>query len=279
MLVMDEMPTSLQLAKVAFDNGSFDKSAFTFASAAGPFSNDTLSAAISNGSTVGEIREYLSSYKLENVKQQLWSTENDKAYLPAFHAVSQNRLDVMELLFEYGADPNTKGATNMTLLKYTITCSHWNGNNVDAMVALLLSHGADPRCIPEELWTDYIKTSSTTGLMNNISNTKILAPPKIKDAWEKQLFHYAMVKSLNLTIRYLLCKASHLKPPTKRQMQLANLLGCPRLLRVPYYLVGQDHALQLVMNKVMAYDAYERNRPLVLAFAGVFGHGKTELAT
>jgi len=88
-----------------------------------------------------------------------------------------------------------------------------------------------------------------------------------------------MVKSLNLTIRYLLCRASQLKPPTKRQVQLANLLGCPRLLRMPYHLIGQDHALHLVMNKVMAYDAYGRNRPLVLAFAGLSGHGKTELAT
>jgi ATP-dependent Clp protease ATP-binding subunit ClpA len=33
------------------------------------------------------------------------------------------------------------------------------------------------------------------------------------------------------------------------------------------------------MNKMLAYDAMNRRRPLVLAFAGLSGHGKTELAT
>ncbi|CAD0090372.1 unnamed protein product [Aureobasidium mustum] len=33
------------------------------------------------------------------------------------------------------------------------------------------------------------------------------------------------------------------------------------------------------MNKVLAYNTISRKRPLVLAFAGLSGHGKTELAT
>lgn len=64
-----------------------------------------------------------------------------------------------------------------------------------------------------------------------------------------------------------------------RQRQLARLLGCPRILNLPFHIVGQDHTLEVVMDKILAYDAMNRKRPLVLAFAGLSGHGKTELAT
>ena len=84
---------------------------------------------------------------------------------------------------------------------------------------------------------------------------------------------------MNLTIRYHLNRASLIKPVTKRKRQLARLLGCPRLLHLPFHIVGQDHTLEIVMNKILAYDAMNRRRPLVLAFAGLSGHGKTELAT
>jgi ATP-dependent Clp protease ATP-binding subunit ClpA len=84
---------------------------------------------------------------------------------------------------------------------------------------------------------------------------------------------------LNLTIRYLLNRADQLKPPTTRLRKLAALYGCPRLLRMPYHLIGQDHALDVVMNKILASRALNRKTPLVLAFAGMSGHGKTELAT
>jgi len=64
-----------------------------------------------------------------------------------------------------------------------------------------------------------------------------------------------------------------------RLRKLAALYGCPRLLRMPYRLIGQDHALDVVRNKILATRGLNRKTPVVLAFAGMSGHGKTELAT
>jgi ATP-dependent Clp protease ATP-binding subunit ClpA len=97
--------------------------------------------------------------------------------------------------------------------------------------------------------------------------------------WAKKSHRVVLEETVNLTIRYTLHRASLMKPATKRKRQLASLLGCPRILHLPFHIVGQDQTLDIVMNKMLAYDAMNRRRPLVLAFAGLSGHGKTELAT
>jgi ATP-dependent Clp protease ATP-binding subunit ClpA len=98
-------------------------------------------------------------------------------------------------------------------------------------------------------------------------------------SWTKKYNRVILEETVNLTIRYHLSRASLTKHVTRRQLQLTRLLGCPRILHLPFHIVGQDHTLEIVMNKILAYDAMNRRRPLVLAFAGLSGHGKTELAT
>lgn len=43
-------------------------------------------------------------------------------------------------------------------------------------------------------------------------------------------------------------------------------------------MVGQEHACKLVTDTIFADIAFPTSKPLVLAFAGSSGHGKTELA-
>ena len=50
------------------------------------------------------------------------------------------------------------------------------------------------------------------------------------------------------------------------------------LLRLPFTIIGQESAAKLVMESVYAHIAMKTNKPLLLAFAGLSGHGKTELA-
>jgi len=176
----------------------------------------------------------------------------------------------MELLLEYGANPEAKDPTNIPLLAVMIMWTKWTYKNVDKAVALLLSYGASPHCVPEYIWSVYIK-------MPTEGYSKDDAIPMT--SWAKRYQRTILEETANLTIRYHLNRASLIKPATKSQRQLARLLGCPRILHLPFHIVGQDHTLEIVMNKILTYDAMNRKRPLVLAFAGLSGHGKTELAT
>jgi ATP-dependent Clp protease ATP-binding subunit ClpA len=49
-------------------------------------------------------------------------------------------------------------------------------------------------------------------------------------------------------------------------------------LGIQYFLIGQSIAANRLLRKLLSYIALPRKRPLVLAFAGPSGHGKTELA-
>ena len=284
-----------------------------------PFSTIFVSGAISTGCTAVELRKYLQAYDRQIVELQLSSPYLN--HFAVFYAAWGNHFEILELLLEYGADPNMKGCAKMTLLELTIIWSHWTKNNVDKTVALLLSHGASARCIPKELWVDYIKSPMTLACSitkwqpsaevtdwSSIYSPSMIATPAsgdedrsaihvkndvaamlkgfrqedpvdTADQWTNALHRLALEKTLNLTIRYLLNRADQLKPPTTRLRKVAALYGCPRLLRMPYHLIGQDHALDVVMNKIVACRALNRRNPLVLAFAGMSGHGKTELAT
>lgn len=175
----------------------------------------------------------------------------------------------MELLLEYGADPEAKDPLNIPLLALTIMWTKWTYKNVGKGVALLLSYGASPRCIPEYIWSIYIKMPVECYSKDH--------PVHPMANWAKKYHRVVLEETTNLTIRYHLNRASLTKLATNRQRQVARLLECPRVLHLPFHIVGQDHTLEIVMNKILAYDALNRRRPLVLAFAGLSGHGKTEL--
>lgn len=62
-------------------------------------------------------------------------------------------------------------------------------------------------------------------------------------------------------------------------LQIADAHGITSLFRVPYQIVGQTPAIKLVVENIYSHIARNTEKPLVLAFAGLSGHGKTELAT
>lgn len=67
--------------------------------------------------------------------------------------------------------------------------------------------------------------------------------------------------------------------PTGSKKQLATLYGLWDLMTIDNYLVGQDHALKLVKDSVFSHIATNSQHPLVMAFTGPSGHGKTEMAS
>ena len=234
------------------------------------FSPETVAAAILKGCCKAEIKRYLQSYERGLVERRISDNIRER-HCALFYATSRNAIEITELLLEYGADPEAKDLMGTPLLAVTIMWTKWTYKNVDKSVALLLSYGANPRCIPEYIWSIYIKMPaecySKDGPSHPMAN------------WAKKYHRVVLEETANLTIRYHLNRASLIKPTTNRRRQLARLLGCPRILHLPFHIVGQDYTLEIVMNKILAYDAMNRKRPLVLAFAGLSGHGKTELAT
>ncbi|KAI4783184.1 P-loop containing nucleoside triphosphate hydrolase protein [Aureobasidium sp. EXF-3400] len=234
------------------------------------FSPQTVAAAILEGCSKTEVKEYLQSYDRGLIERQISDNIHER-HSALFYAAKKNAIDIMELLLEYGADPEAKDPTNIPLLAVVIMWTKWSYKNVDKSVALLLSYGANPHCIPGYIWSTYIKMPA-----EEYSKGDPIHPMA---NWAKKYHRVVLEETANLTIRYHLNRASLTKLVTKRQRQLARLLGCSRMLHLPFHIVGQDHTLEIVMNKILAYDAMNRKRPLVLAFAGLSGHGKTELAT
>jgi ATP-dependent Clp protease ATP-binding subunit ClpA len=64
-----------------------------------------------------------------------------------------------------------------------------------------------------------------------------------------------------------------------RMLQIAEVNKMTELSKLPCFLVGQRPAAGLVMKGVYSHVSLGNRTPLVIAFAGPSGHGKTELAT
>ncbi|KAF3765156.1 hypothetical protein M406DRAFT_331468 [Cryphonectria parasitica EP155] len=110
------------------------------------------------------------------------------------------------------------------------------------------------------------------------------APDESKDPdpdWFTKGVKNKLMQTINLTQQYYLAKADKLKRPSLRQKQVASRRNAEPLLGIPYFLVGQSLASSRLLKKFLTNLAKGNNqgsKPLVLAFAGPSGHGKTELA-
>lgn len=69
-----------------------------------------------------------------------------------------------------------------------------------------------------------------------------------------------------------------MKKTSVRHRQVAKLKHAEPILGIPYFLIGQTIASDRLLQKLLSHLVIPSNRPLVLAFAGPSGHGKTELA-
>lgn len=251
---------------------AFDLHQLNFQAAHGSWSPAVVATAILKGYSKDDIDSYLRSCPREIVERRI--SDNIHGGHPIiFYAAKRNDFDIMELLLEYGADPHATGPnpSNIPLLAATIMWTKWTYKNAEMIVALLLSYGASPYCIPECMWSTYIQTPaewySSDDFVNDVS------------LWAKMEHRVILTETLNLTIRYHLNRASMIEPVTKRTRQMARLYGCHRILNLPFHIVGQDYTLNVVMFRILQHASLASKSPLVLAFAGLSGHGKTELAT
>lgn len=210
-----------------------------------------------------EICEYVNTWKGHDVREEINFCYD--GYSALFYACKTYDCELVRLLVEIGADPNGVAKHSVPLLAWIILQDDPRSFKV---VATLLSLGCSPEDIPPDMYADIMKSPV------EVVGEEILR----KTPWCTRNLRVLLARELNLTHRYLLNKASTLQPGSPRKLQAARILQISSLLAVPYFVVGQTLATDIVCSCILAHLAIKSSHPLVMAFVGPPGHGKTELA-
>ncbi|KAI1419082.1 ATPase, aaa-2 [Xylaria sp. FL1777] len=236
------------------------------------FSLNDLVGATAHGSSVETITNYLQYYDPKTVKQHINETVNGFPLI--FYGVARNDDAIVRTFVEHGADVCAIHSPSGTpLLAFAIVHSETTQQDTTTIVATLLSLGASPTLIPSDLYSPYYQDlpedSQTPGTPESTSDTI---------RWCTKAARSRLQKTANLTQRYHLDRATKIKKASVRHRQVAELKKAKPILGIPYFLVGQTLASSRLLQKLLSHLVIPNKRPLVLAFAGPSGHGKTELA-
>ncbi|KAF1999400.1 P-loop containing nucleoside triphosphate hydrolase protein [Amniculicola lignicola CBS 123094] len=202
-----------------------------------------LCTALQNGCSLIKLAHYLESCSSANVIFKDNMKEHGRPTL--YYAAERNDPGLIQILLEHGVDPDQeKHKLCIPLLAFTIWYGEAYAVNTTGIVKQLLACGASPQVIPEDMWKTRLE----------------LAP------------------ALHLTHRYSLWRASRVERRKAVNQQIAKAHKMTNLLKIPYYIVGQMASARLVIDRVYSHIANNIDEPLVMAFVGPSGHGKTEMA-
>ncbi|KAH0526519.1 hypothetical protein TsFJ059_009823 [Trichoderma semiorbis] len=237
------------------------------------FSPDSFAAAIQHGATAYRLQDYLRNYDSRLLEQDI--NANVMGFPLIFYAVESNDENMVRLLLEFGASASAVyEASQVPLLAFAIMCGETLQLDTTNMVCVLLSKGASANSIPMDLFAPYLRDEAT----NTGQKGKSAIDATAETAWCSPATKTRLAKNINLTQRYFLEKSTKMKPPSKKKRQIARIKSCQGLLGIPYFLVGQTVATDLLIQRLLTHLMLPTKHPLVLCFAGPSGHGKTELA-
>ncbi|KAH7060843.1 P-loop containing nucleoside triphosphate hydrolase protein [Macrophomina phaseolina] len=225
------------------------------------FNIGTVCAALQNKCSIKALAEYLGTYVPDHIKIKM----NDKIVgraSPIFYAIeyaiNNDSLQSVELLIEYRADPNALLTTKhfccqIPTLAFTIICAAKKLKDSLPILKLLLSAGAKPELTLTALNNNVGATAQWSAICNN---------------------------AINVSHVYLLERAQRGSAVLQGlKKQLAGVYELFALLTIDHYLIGQDYAIKLVKETLFSHVVTNSQYPLVMAFAGPSGHGKTEMAS
>ncbi|KAF7557506.1 hypothetical protein G7046_g6020 [Stylonectria norvegica] len=240
---------------------------------------EALVRVIQHGATIKglgdyvEHLEYVDSYDRDYLRQSM--NKAVEGFPPIFYAVETNNIEFVQLFLKYGADASAVHSPSQTpLLAYAIVNGEQARKDTTAMVLTLLRYAASPSAIPSGVFTPYMQDPSTTYKLKDGKKADVTDTAK----WGTDKAIRILNQAANLTQRYWLYQVSRMKSPTARKRQVAQIRDAEGLLDIPYFLVGQTIAKELLMQRLLTHLMIGSKRPLVLCFAGPSGHGKTELA-
>ncbi|KAH6658119.1 P-loop containing nucleoside triphosphate hydrolase protein, partial [Truncatella angustata] len=232
------------------------------------FSAKTLARALVNRCSTLKIKEYLQTVTPSRVSKTLEHLV--KHHRVITYAIDSDSVETVRLLLEYDVNVNALDFGHIPLLGFAIMRAVRTGYVNVEIIKMLLAQGANPKSVPKDMWQDFIKTPRAT--RPDLLSTE-------HDSWCITQFRTILSKTLNLTVRYCLWQANRFHAPSRRLLQMAKGHKINPLLKLPFQIIGQELGTQLVMENLFGHIALNTTSPFVLAFAGLSGHGKTELAT
>jgi hypothetical protein len=243
-----------------------------------------LVGAITHGATPQAVRAFLDAYD-ENTLGSILSEEVE-GFPAIFYVVAANNPAILRMWVAHGTDVSaTHEPTGTPLLAFAIMNAENTGSDTTNIVATLLSLGASPASIPKEFYTPYAKDLPPSGPERKKHTSEDADKVSEEEArnelawkWCTETATKKLARNMHLTHRYNLERAVTAKKLSKRHRWVASRRKADAILGVPYFLVGQSLAANRLLTKILSYLVIPTSRPLVLAFTGPSGHGKTELA-
>ena len=239
-----------------------------------PFAVQTLAAAIQNCET-DDVLQYLHHYAKHQTKQKLQTFLVENEYPILCFAVAQNNEKVLRALLSFsprGEMTNARTKSGIPTLAFAVLYGMLKAVDTLNVFKVLLANGADPECIPKDMWDfDSILKRPQSRQSKKFETTAA-------SIWCDLTFRDLLAQSLNVSQKYFLWQASLQQAPAKYEQQGLFEHNMRGLLELPYHLVGQQSSVKLLKDHVLSHILIQREQPLVILFAGPSGHGKTELA-
>ncbi|KAF2729142.1 P-loop containing nucleoside triphosphate hydrolase protein [Polyplosphaeria fusca] len=242
------------------------------------FSVRHLVAAVQHGATANEVNAYISHFSTQHKATVQAQINSDVEGFPAiFYIVGSNDDSIIRAFDKAGADLHaTYGDPPVPLLAFAVINSKIIGRDTSSTIATLLSLGADEKSIPKPFYSPFDVDHPEDGPQEEIMLEYL---QDARTAWYKRRSTRKLLsEALSITQRYYLYRASQLSKPTGRQKDVAARHSSTELFAIPYFLIGQNAATELLTRSFLRYMLRRQKHPLVLVFAGPSGHGKTELA-
>ena len=241
------------------------------------FSLHDIVGAMQHDASLQNIQNYLGYYDEKTVRRNINGTVD--GFPAIFFVVATNDPELLRTWVAYGGDVAAiHEGSKVPLLAFAIIHSDISKMDTTLLVATLLSLGASPRVIPRAFYTPYSQDLPEDG--PDDKNLTDINDDENK-RWCTNAARAKLAKTTNLTQRYYLDRADKMKVLSRRYMQVAKRQKAEPLLGLPYFLIGQAMAADLLKQKLLSYLVLShtgKSKPLVLVFAGPSGHGKTELA-
>ncbi|RYP92608.1 hypothetical protein DL770_001250 [Monosporascus sp. CRB-9-2] len=219
------------------------------------------------------VRNYLSHYSKESLDMNL-NAEID-GYPAMFYVISTGNISIIREWVKHGGDPNaTWGPNAFPLIAFSILKGGRTMNQASRILETLLRFGAEPRAIPKAFYDPFCRDLPEDGP----TKEELHDLDDDNKRWFSADVGAHLAKSLSLSQRYNLYRSSKVKPHSGREKELLARQAAEEVLGLHQMIVAQSVATRWLKKKLLVYLALQKERPLILVFAGPSGHGKTELA-